>query len=147
MTIHFEIIGSPTLRVHPSRNPSTTRSLFPRIPPSVSRGGERRKSGGRTWSVIVWIAGKLEEMFEAMRRRVDSEGSSVRLKGVGKVLTKPGRGRKGRVHKFKRFRRTGFSRRQEGGIPKLETMNSLNRVTVVSLILGPKRFRKVVLED
>jgi hypothetical protein len=32
-------------------------------------------------------------------------------------------------------------------IPKLETMNSLNRVTVVSLILGPKRFKKVVLED
>jgi hypothetical protein len=29
-------------------------------------------------------------------------------------------------------------------IPKLETMKSLNRVTVESLIFGPKRFRNVV---
>jgi len=41
-----------------------------------------------------------------MRRRVDSDGSSVTLNGIGKVLTNPGRGRKGRVHKFNRFNRT-----------------------------------------
>ena len=41
-----------------------------------------------------------------MSRRVDSDGSSVRLNGTGKVLTNPGRGRNGRVHKFNRFKRT-----------------------------------------
>lgn len=30
-------------------------------------------------------------------------------------------------------------------LPKLETMKSLNRVTVESRIFGPKKFKKVVL--
>ena len=81
-------------------------------------------------------------MLFAMRMRVASDGCSVRLKGLGQpdIFC---RGLNGRVQRFKRFRRTEIRHELLKSIPKLDTMKSLNRVTVESRIFGPKKFRKV----
>ena len=83
-------------------------------------------------------------MLLAIRFNVASEGCSVRLKGLAQVLTAC-RGRKGSVQRFRRLRRTIVNHGYPRDIPKLETMKSLNLVTVESRILGPKKLRKVVL--
>jgi len=54
--------------------------------------------------VRLWIRGLLEEIVVVIADSMDSEGCSVRLKGVDQL--EMGRGRNGRVHKFRRFRRT-----------------------------------------
>ena len=51
------------------------------------------------------------------------------------------------MQRFRRFRstKTGVKTLHDRYLPKLETMKSLNRVTVESRIFGPKKFKKVVL--
>lgn len=53
-TIHFEMTGSPTLLVHPSRKPPTARSLLWRNPcsPAVAEM-DRKNTGGSMLSVML----------------------------------------------------------------------------------------------
>ena len=93
---------------------------------------------------MLLMDGWLEEMLLAIRLRVASDGCSVWLNGLTQLCAAC-RGRKGRVQRFKRLRRTIVSQIFLQEIPKLETIKSLNLVTVESRIFGPKKLRKVVL--
>jgi len=56
-------------------------------------------------SVIQLIDGWLDEMLLAIKFNVASDGCSVRLKGLAQLFIAC-RGRKGRVQRFRRLRRT-----------------------------------------
>lgn len=146
MTIHFEITGSPTLCVQPSKKPPKTVSARSSIVWLSKVETDLKNTGGRILIVILLMDGWLEEMLLAIRLSVASEGCSVWLKGLAQLCAAC-RGRKGRVQRFKRLRRTIVSQRFLQEIPKLETIKSLNLVTVESRIFGPKKLRKVVLVD
>lgn len=103
-----------------------------------------KNTGGRILIVMQLMDGWLEEMLLAIRLSVASDGCSVWFKGLAQLCAVC-RGRKGRVQRFKRLRRTIVNQVIVQEIPKLDTIKSLNLMTVESRIFGPKKLRKVVL--
>ena len=144
MTIHLEITGSPTLCVQPSKKLPTTVSARSRIVWLSKVDTDLKNTGGRILIVMLLMDGWLEEMLLAIRLSVTSEGCSVWLKGLAQLCAACRGGKSTKVQKIQQdYCQSSLS----ADIPKLETIKSLNLVTVESRILGPKKLRKVVLVD